>query len=464
MKIHSKLLAFSLTAIAAIGLASCSTSNGGGNYVNFEGDPTKISAKVTFWHTMGQENQEILNRIIEGFNEIYPNITIEHASQGGYDDIRDKISKAIPAGTTPTMAFCYPDHVAEYLASGAIEQMDGYVSDPIIGLGKEAHDSKGGAEDFLDAFWNEGKEYGSQYGVEGALYSLPYAKSTEVMFYNKDYFSENNLTVPTTWDEMETVMKQIKTLNPEDKIRALGYDSDANFLITRFEQDGIPYTSLDPNNHFLFNNDEAKGLVSKLKEWYDEGYLITSGSSSNNSYTSNMFIGESSAECQVVMTIGSTGGTRYNYSSHFEVGVAPIPGGSENNHVISQGPSVCFFSRASATEKYAAWLFYKYATNTENSAAYAISTGYSPVRKSSFNCDSFLKFTNVPSPDGKERLFQQTLKFNSELTELYFTSPAFKGSSTARSSMDGILANVLLGTKTIEQAFDDALTDCLFAS
>ena len=277
------------------------------------------------------------------------------------------------------------------------------------------------------------------------------------MFYNKDFFDTNGLTVPTTWDEMEAIMPTIKSLG----YTALGYDSDANMLITMMEQEGIPYTSTEKDNHFLFNNDRAKDLVRKLKTWYDNKWIITSGSSSDNVYTSNMFTQQ--ADPKVVMTIGSTGGTSYNYTSKFEVGVAPIPGGTLNNHVISQGPSICFFSRATAEEKYAAWLFYKWISNTDNSAIYSVLTGYSPVRKSSFVSKPFTDYVDDVTKEGKERLIQQTLAFNQQLTDRFYTSPAFKGSSTARKEMDGIIANVFLGTKDVDKAFADALTNCLFA-
>ena len=456
MKIQKFVLGAPLLALI-LGVSGCGASKKYGNYQEFKGDPTQLTAKVTFWHTMGQANQETLNRMIEAFNKKYPNITIEHAAQGGYDDIKDKISAAIPAGTTPTMAYCYPDHVAEYMSAGAVERMDGYVNDPIIGLSKEEWDSAGGEDDFVKGFWQEGKEYGSEFGDEGGLYSVPFSKSTEVLFYNATFFAENNLTVPTTWTEMEAIMPRIKELG----YTALGYDSDANMLITMMEQEGIPYTSADPSDHFLFNNPQAKELVRKLKGWFDDGYIITQGSSANSTYTSNMFV--QTADPKIVMTIGSTGGTSYNYTSLFEVGVAPIPGGTKNNHVISQGPSICFFSRATAEEKYAAWLFYKWISNTDNSATYSVLTGYSPVRESSFKSAIFTDYTDDLTKTGKEALVQKTLAFNQKLTDRYFVSPAFKGSSTARSEMDGIIANVFLGTKTIDQAFNDAMTNCLFA-
>ena len=456
MKIQTKLLLLPILGVMSLGMVGC---NGGSksDYVPFEGDPTQLTAKISFWHTMGQENQKTLNRMIEQFNEKYPNITIEHAAQGGYDDIKDKISAAIPAGTTPTMAYCYPDHVAEYMSAGAIEEMSGYTTDKIIGFGKEEWDSKGGSEDFISSFWDEGKSYGEEYGIKDGLYSVPFSKSTEVLFYNATVFEAYGWKVPTTWAEMEALFPQMIAAKPDLKA-CLGYDSDANMLITRFEQENIPYTSAEGEDHFLFNNDAAKAEVTKLKSWYDNHYLITQGSSANNEYTSNMFVAQ-----DILMSIGSTGGTGYNYASNFEVGVAAVPGGTKNDHIISQGPSICFFARATQQEKYAAWLFYKWITNTDNSAIYAKLTGYSPVRESSFKCKIFTDYIDDMTKKGKDALIQKTLGYNQTLMNRFYVSPAFKGSSTARKEMDGILANVFLGTKTVEQAFSDALTNCLFA-
>ena len=42
---------------------------------------------ITFTHTMGARLQEVLNNYIVEFNKIYPNITVEHVSAGGWSDI-----------------------------------------------------------------------------------------------------------------------------------------------------------------------------------------------------------------------------------------------------------------------------------------------------------------------------------------------------------------------------------------
>jgi hypothetical protein len=50
-----------------------------------------------------------------------------------------------------------------------------------------------------------------------------------------------------------------------------------------------------------------------------------------------------------------------------------------------------------------------------------------------------------------------------EQEEAYFTSPAFVGSSTARDQVGALLEAVVSGSKTIDQAFSDALAECEYS-
>lgn len=440
MKFQTKFVA--LTALIAMaGLAGCKSGDG------------KIHVK--FWHTMGQANQEMLDRMIAEFQEVNPDVVIEAYSQGGYSDIAKKINDAIPAGTTPTMSFCYPDNVASYMTSGAIEDMSSYVNNEEYGFTPEEK----GVEDFVKAYWDEGKTYPQE-----GLFSVPYAKSTEVIFYNATIFKAYGWTIPTTWDEMWDLCATIKSTLGSAVEYPLGYDSDSNMFITFCEQNNIPYTTKDGEgaDHYLFVNDQAKAMVTSLKEKYKGGLLITKGCSSNATYTSTKFTNQ-----KIIMSIGSTGGTSYNKSLNFEVGVAPLPGTATNRHVVSQGPSVCFFKRASSAEKIAAWKFYKHITSTTNSATYAINTGYEPVRKSSLESPAFLAYLdeggeNYITPNGGNLLATAANCTKDKYDGQYFYSDVFNGSAQARDAVGGIISNFFLDTKSVDEAFSEALTSCLF--
>ncbi len=422
------------------------------------GDLKQLSCEVTFWHSMGKTNQAVLDTMITEFNKIYPNIKITHSAQGGYDDVKSNIADAIPAGTTPTMAYCYPDHVADYLPSDSVVKLDNFMNSSLIGLGVEANGlGDKDASDYIATYLSEGNNYTLNGKKLEGYYSMPFSKSTEVLFYNKDVFSENGWTVPTTWDQMWTLCETIKSTYPE--VTPLGYDSDANFFITYCAQNNIPYTTGEGSDHFLFNNAQAKAFVTKIKEYSclegQKGYWTSQAQLGSGTYTSTKFTNQ-----EILMSIGSTGGTTYNVSSNFSTGVAALPQSDTNNgKVIMQGPSICFLSDSTLAQRVGAWLFYKYTTNTHNSAIWSSSTGYNPVRTSSFTDSAYGTSTSS--------LVNDVLKFagtGSDYSKWYYTSPSFKGSSAARDQVNNLMSGVLTGTKTVDQAFEDAYQNCLFAA
>ena len=296
---------------------------------------------ITFYHTMGESLRNVLDYYIGEFNKMYPNITIKHEQVGSYNDVRDQIKKELTTDAQPNIAYCYPDHVAMYNQTGKVVTLDNFIASTatvtradgtteIMGLTQEQID------DFIDGYYNEGKMFG-----DGKMYTMPLSKSTEVLYYNKTFFDEHGLKVPTTWDEMEQVCEQIKAIDPE--CIPLGYDSESNWFITMCEQYGSPYTSAT-GDHYLFDNETNRNFVARFAEWYQKGYVTTETIYGN--YTSGLFNG--SDDIRSYMGIGSSAGATYQRPKAnadgtypFDVGIATIPQvDASNPKVISQGPSI----------------------------------------------------------------------------------------------------------------------------
>ena len=418
-----------------------------------EGGYDGSNVTIRFYHTMGQPLQNVLNIYIEEFNEQYPNIHINSLAIGGYDDVRDQIKTELSIGEQANMVYCYPDHVALYNKAKSVVVLGDLINDPNLGL------TTAQQEDFIEAYYNEGKQFG-----DGKMYCLPFSKSTEVLYYNKTFFEEHDLSVPTTWGEMEDVCRQIKAIDP-DSI-PLGYDSDSNLFITMCEQLNSPYTSATAP-HFLFDNETNRAFLTRLKGWYQSGYLTTK--SLYGQYTSSLFT--STETVKSYMSIGSSAGASnqlpesINGRRLFEVGIASIPQADADNHpaVISQGPSVCIFNSKNPQEVVASWLFLKYlVTSVDFQAEFSMTSGYVPVIKSVFQnpvYQNFLEradgFDNLPALSARQCMAQEPY---------YYYSPAFVGSSAARDEVGQLLAAVLNGSKTIDKAFQDALDNCEYAA
>ncbi len=423
---------------------------------------------ITFSHTMNEKYRAVLDQYIAKFNEMYPNITVEHSQVGGYDEVRDQIKQELTAGNQPNIAYCYPDHVALYNVAKAVVPLNSFINstikvtdalgnETVLGLTEEQ------INDFIPGYYAEGAVFDNA----GTMYTLPMSKSTEVLYYNKTYFEANNLTVPTTWDEMEVLCKTILEKEGKENCIPLGYDSEANWFITMCEQYNSPYTSAVKGQYYLFNNDQNKAFVKEFRSWYEAGYLTTQ--ELYGGYTSGLFT--ELVEKNSYMSIGSTGGSMHQRPAAtddgyaFEVGIAPIPQvDPANPKAISQGPSLCIFDNPNKQEVVASWLFVEFlTTNAEFQAAFSMASGYNPVIKSVENVPAYANF--LANADGGDHIQALAVKVAREMSDAYFVSPAFNGSSVARDKV-GVLMQYCFVTPTndvdamLNEAFKAAIIEC----
>lgn len=455
-----------LMLVSAVALSSCGNQKAIPNFDIPEGGYDGSEVTITFYHTMGSNLSDVLNLYIEEFNKLYPNIHIQHEQVGSYDDVRDQIGTELSTHSEPNIAYCYPDHVAMYNLTGAVATLDNLIdsklsvtradgSTEILGLTEEQKN------DFIEAYYNEGRQFG-----DGLMYTMPFSKSTEVLYYNKTFFDANNLTLPKTWDELKDLCAKIKQIDP-DSI-PLGYDSEGNWFITMCEQYGSPYTSAKGDN-YLFNNEKNREFVKEFRDWYQNGYITTQ--TLLGSYTSSLFT--STNGTRSYMSIGSSAGATHqrpaadtdgNYP--FEVGIATIPQvNADKPKVISQGPSVCIFKKDNPQEVLASWLFIKYlTTNVSFQAEFSMASGYVPVLKSVAENPEYAKF--IANADGGKYISALSAKVCLEQESAYYTSPAFNGSSKARSQVGTLLTKCLTIGKgadvdaEIKKAFEDAIAEC----
>ena len=464
-KIISLILAVVMLMSVAM-LAGCDSQTVGGNFQVPEGGYDGSAVTITFSHTMGTNLTPVLDQYIAEFNKLYPNITVQYESVGGYDDVRDQISTQITVGNQPNLAYCYPDHVALYNLAQAVVQLDTLIESDIVVTRADGTTEILGLTDeqkadFVEGYYNEGKMFG-----DGLMYTMPMSKSTEVLYYNKTFFEANNLQVPTTWDELEAVCAQIKAIDPNSI--PLGYDSEANWFINMCEQQKSPYTSAS-GDHYLFDNEQNHAFVKRFREWYQKGYLTTQ--TIYGAYTSGLFVSETSPRSY--MSIGSSAGATHqrpaadadgNYP--FEVGIATIPQlDNSNRKVISQGPSLCIFNKSNPQEVIASWLFVKFlTTNVEFQAAFSMASGYVPVLKSVANNPIYAEHLN--NADGGKYISSLASKVCLEQADAYYTSPAFNGSSTARDQVGLIISTCLTANDggdvdaMIAKVFKDAIAEC----
>ena len=476
-----------LTVEELIAMAKNNTStNGSTGSIEVTGTPNFTvpanayngeAVEITFYHTMGANLRTELEKGIVEFNKLYPNIKIKHEQVGGYDDVRNQIATELTANAQPNIAYCYPDHVALYNLSNAVTTLDNLIdSTQVITRADGTTETLGltaaQKADFIPGYYNEGRQFG-----DGLMYSMPFSKSTEVLYYNKTFFDANNIEVPTHWfsesasdtTSMEYVCKKIKEIDPA--CIPLGYDSESNLFITMCEQLGSGYTTLNGDSNFIFNNNANKTFAREFRNWYRSGYMTTQ--EIFGAYTSGLFVATEGARSY--MSIGSSAGATHQRPEKvdgaypFEVGISSIPQMNQNNpKVISQGPSLCIFQKDNPLEVVASWLFVKFmTTNVKFQASFSMASGYVPAIQSVLDNETYQKYF-IELADGYDNIAALSAKVCLSQVNAYYTSPAFNGSSKARDQVGLIMTSVLVGqadsdsdlNKLINRAFADAIANC----
>ena len=454
--------------LSMVALAGCQKGGSNvlaGNFAIPENGYDGSDVTITFYHTMGTNLTEVLERYIAKFNELYPNIHIEHEQVGNYDDVRDRVKTELTVQNQPNIAYCYPDHVALYNMARGVVTLDDLIaseikvtradgSSEVLGLTKDQ------IADFIPGYYEEGKQFG-----DGLMYTLPMSKSTEVLYYNKTFFEANGLTPPSTWEEMKALCQKILTIDPD--CIPLGYDSEANWFITMTEQHVTPYTSAS-GDHFLFDNDANKAFVKEFRSWYQEGLVTTQAI--YGAYTSGLFVSQTGTRSY--MSIGSSAGATHQRPEKvddaypFEVGIATIPQvNTSSPKVISQGPSLCIFKSANPQEVVASWLFVKYLTTTvEFQAEFSMASGYVPVLQSVSQNPVYASF--LDSANGGDYISALSAKVCLAQANAYYTSPAFNGSSTARDQVGLLMQSAFVNDDggnvdaLLDQLFKKAVAEC----
>lgn len=432
---------------------------------------------ITFYTTMGEKLQAPLNATIEQFEKKFPGWTVEAIFPGGYDEVKSAIVGDLQANSQPDLAYCYADHVAQYLVTGKVVNISNFINNQNTLVANVLVDNEwvektyegeivgyteAEIKDFVPGYYAEG--YASNYAdfstygyAETDLLTLPFQKSTEILYYNADALAELEVEVPTTWDELWEICRLAKAKWPAST--PLGYDSESNWFITMCEQNGWGYTSAQ-KPHYLFNNPETQAWLAELNGYFKEGLFTTQ--EIYGAYSSNLFT--KGAETGSILSIGSSGGASYqDPGNKFKFGVAPIPGskqadGTVVHKAISQGPSLVMFetSASNATEKeLMTWEFVKLLLEPENQCKFAGTSGYMPARISAYDVPYYQELLEDTS-----NIVVATVLCAKTMTDRYYTSPAFVGSSTARTQVGSALVYAAMGTKTPQAALSDASKKC----
>lgn len=428
------------------------------------GDEDVDNKKLVFYSTMNDKQSAITDKIIEIFEQKYDGWTVQHVPSVDYDTIYKQVVKDFDSNKQPDLAFCYAGQVASYIRSGKVVDLNKYVNSTTTHNGQRVGYTASEQADFIPVFFNEGiagNSFGNYqaYGYDDeTMFTLPFYKYAEVMYYNETALNDLGLQPATTWDELWQQCEAIKERFPD--CTPLGYDSDSNFFITMCEQNGWGYTTASGEGaeHYLFNNDGVAEWLGQLRDYHEKGYVETQGTSEE--LMTDLFTKD--VDGGVVYCVSGTILSPYYTSNKFTVGVTTVPGSKDgNNHVIALGPSVIMFSNDSepnaAEREMMTFLFVKELLAPEYQAQITLAENYNfiPVRNSVYELDSFKQYVNGTS------LKQRTMKLVQSFTHDLFTTAAFVGSDMAHRQVGEAIRNAITGQMSPTEALNDAYLKCI---
>ncbi|MFD1175752.1 ABC transporter substrate-binding protein [Paenibacillus puldeungensis] len=348
--------------------ASASATDNGSNKKQSE---EKI--ELTFYYpiAVGGPLSSVIEEMTKEFTKQNPNITVKPIYTGSYADTAVKTQAGVQSKNPPDIAVLQSTELYSLLDMDAIIPLDDYIA----GEGGDAY-----LNDFYPAFMAN-----SQTG--GKTYSIPFQRSTIVLYYNKDMFKEAGLNPeqpPKTWDEMREYAKKLTKEGRwglEIPVTGYGY-----WMLQTFALQNGKNLMTEDGKKVMFNTPEN---VEGLKFWADlsqKDKVMPQGVTEWGTVPSDFLEGKTA------MMYHTTGNlTNVKNNAKFDFGVTFLPQRKTYGSPTGGG-NFYIFKGIDKQKQDAAWKFITFMTESERAAQWSIDTGYVAVKKSAYETELMKKY------------------------------------------------------------------------
>jgi sn-glycerol 3-phosphate transport system substrate-binding protein len=318
--------------------------------------PPAPAAKIEmeFWTLLGGDLGVRLQKMIDEYNASQSQVVIKNVNLGDYEPLQQKLLAAIVAGNVPPVTFVDYKNVQFFAQEKIFEPIDNLAS---------AEDMK----DFVPSLLVD-----STY--QGKVYALPFNRSYQGLYYNKDLFAASGLDPekpPKTWDEFSQYMQKINNTTK---------GTYGTYIYRRTHEHilGFGGNISDENCNVTVNDANSLKAIQYLQDMrYKWGALVPANMSGAFDQTAIEFI-----QGKVGMYIGSIAQMERMGRMDFKTGFALLPAGPGGQRWVGGGGNLAISASAKPEIKKAAWDFVKFLTSTKKSAEWHMGTGYLPTRKS----------------------------------------------------------------------------------
>lgn len=330
-----RLVSVALVAALAAGtLAGCGSSSSGDNTQAAAGGETagkggssdeNITLRFAWWG--GDERNEATLKVIEQFEAVHPNITIE-AEYGGSDGYHDKLATQLASGTAADIVQVDPEVFPTYVSTG----------DYFIDYKDYDMDLSNFDENYISLEIN-GRYDGKQLG-------LPTGISGSGMLVNKDLADAIGIdfSQPYTWSDLIDMGKKVREYDDSMYLLCANKEYLVNMVVFNYGKQLLGKTFFDADTKTLnLTEDDLKTVYEYVKQLYDEE--VVAPASYQASYTgdnlqsdTNWIAGKYVAAPTYISTIDVM--VAANPEANYMMGQLPVLAGATEKGWASNTPQV----------------------------------------------------------------------------------------------------------------------------
>jgi sn-glycerol 3-phosphate transport system substrate-binding protein len=293
-------------------------------------------------------------------------ITVTPVYAGNYGDTLTKAVTALRAGQGPQLAILLAAEMH------SLQDMDILAS--LDDMGLDADGKK-----WLDGFY---PAFMANSHVAGKTWSVPFQRSTAVMYYNKAAFREAGLNpeaFPTTWAELEAAAEKLVKRDTSGRVTRWGVKvasdlGNAQWTFGAFAWQAGQKLMNPAGTEVMFTAPKTIEAMTYWQDLWKKYHATPEGISEWGTLSPDFFQGNAAI---IQHTTGNL--TNVRSTAKFPWGIAGLPGKTAPATVVGGG-NLYFFKQASPAERAAALRFARFLTTPERAADWCIKTGYIATR------------------------------------------------------------------------------------
>jgi len=331
------------------------------------GDASK-PIEIDFWYALSGKNGEMIEKQVKEFNESQDKIKVNASFQGDYYENHSKVLAAVAAGNQPDVTQVEVGVIGAFAEAKVLEDLAPYAN----GAEKKYIPGLMG-----NSYWND------------KLYAVPFNRSTPLLYVNRDMLKAAGLDPngPKTWEELRQYAKAL-TKKEGDKTVTYGFSTPIDIWFYEalvFQSGGEVVTN---DGQIRFNSPEGKAPLQFWTEMIKEGIMKAPPGEKYNAWD---VAKQDFVNGQVAMIFTSTGDLRgLNESAQFEVGTAFMPA-NKSYGAPTGGSNFVILANSPEEEKKAAWEFINWMTDTKQTVAFSLETGYMPATTAAVESEEMKK-------------------------------------------------------------------------